>query len=95
MYCPYDVFNSDLRLNEVAIGTKAFTSLTLIFAAEGGHHNHLDTLCLSCRSQDIEHVESADLWHHHVTNNKIRTILDRHGQCFFAVARRDNIVSFR
>ena len=81
-----DVFDTYLRLDEVAVCSESDATLALILAGKRGHHDDLDVFCLCSRTQDIEHVESADLWHHHVTDDEIRAILDSHGQRFFPVA---------
>ena len=81
-----DILDAYLRLDEVAVCSESDATLALIFAGKRGHHDDLDVFCLCGRAKNIEHVESADLWHHHVTDDKVRAILDGHGQRFFPVA---------
>jgi hypothetical protein len=42
----YDIFDTDLRLHEIAIGTKLFTAQSLVFRRQCGHHDDLDVFCL-------------------------------------------------
>ena len=81
-----DVLDTNLGLDQVAIGAERFTAGTLIVAAQGGHHDDLDVLGLGRATKNIEHVETADLRHHHVANNQVGTLFDGCCERFFAIA---------
>jgi hypothetical protein len=66
----------------------------LIFAGKRGHHDNFNVFCFGCGTEDIEHVETADFWHHNVANDKGRTFFNCHSKCRLAVASRDDVVAF-
>ena len=66
VYGANNIFNADLGLNQVAVGTKCFAAFPLIFAAKGGHHDNFNVFRLGGGTQDIKHIEAADFWHHYV-----------------------------
>jgi hypothetical protein len=89
-----NVFDTDLRFDEIAVCAELFAAEALIFTAERGHHDNLDVFCLGRTTQNIKHIKPANLWHHHVTNDELRTLFDRHCKRFFPVSSRNNIVTF-
>jgi len=89
-----DVFDPHLRLYEIAIGTERFPACPLIFAGECGHHDNFDIFCFSSRTQNIQHIETADLRHHDIANNELRSFLNRHSQGLFPVASRYDVIPF-
>lgn len=90
----YDVFDTDLRFDQVAVRTELFAALALVFAGERGHHDNFNVFGFGRGTQNIQHVEAADLWHHDVADNQLRTFLDSHSQCFFAVGGGYDVVPF-
>jgi hypothetical protein len=94
VYGAHNIFDSDLGFDQVTVGAELFATLALVVARKCGHHNNFYIACFGGRTQNIEHVEPADLGHHHVTNDQVGPVFDCHCQCFFAVACRNDIVSF-
>lgn len=94
MNSPNDVFDANLRFYKVTVGTKGFTASTLVFTGKRGHHDHLNVFCLGGATKDIEHVKATDLWHHDVTDDKVRTLFNSHSECFFTVAGGNNSIPF-
>jgi hypothetical protein len=41
-----NVFDTDLRFDEIAVCAELFAAEALIFTAERGHHDNLDVFCL-------------------------------------------------
>jgi hypothetical protein len=80
------IFNTYLRFNKVAVGTKGFASGSLVVARECGHHDYFDILGFSGAAEDIEHIEAANLRHHDVTNDKVGTFFNSHCKRLFAIA---------
>ena len=64
-----DVFDANLRFDEIAICAEGDATLALVFARECGHHDDFDVFCFGRTAQDIEHVKAADFWHHYITDN--------------------------
>jgi hypothetical protein len=89
-----DVFDADLGLNQVTICAELFATLALIFAGERGHHNNFDVFGLGGGTQNVEHIEATDFWHHDVADDQLGTLLDSHGQGFFAVSSGHDVVAF-
>lgn len=88
-----DVFDTDLRFDDVTVGAERFAALALVVRAERGHHNDLDIFGLGGTAQDVEHVKTADFWHHDVADDQLWTFFDGHCQCFFAVAGRYDVIA--
>jgi hypothetical protein len=90
-----DVFDANLRFDEIAICAEGDATLALVFARECGHHDDFDVFCFGRTAQDIEHVKAADFWHHYVTHYQAWTVFDCHRKCLFPIAGGNDIVSFR
>jgi len=91
---PDDVFDADLGLDQIAISAEGFAAGALILATERGHHDYFDVFGFGSGSKNIKHIETADLWHHHVAHDELRTFFDSHRKRFLTVAGRYDIVSF-
>lgn len=80
-----DILDPHLGFDEITVGTESFAAGTLVLAGECGHHNNLDVLGLGSAPENVEHVKATNLWHHHVTDNQVRTFFDSHSQGLFAI----------
>ncbi|MDX2776147.1 hypothetical protein PV379_02110 [Streptomyces caniscabiei] len=80
-----DIFDTNLGFDKITVCTERFATCALVFAGKCGHHNDFDVFGFGCGSKDVKHVKAADLWHHDVAYDKLRTLLDRHGERFFPV----------
>jgi hypothetical protein len=89
-----NVFDTDLRFDEIAVCAELFAAEALIFTTERGHHNYLDVFGFCGRTQNIKHIKTTNFRHHDVTNDELRTLFDRHCKRFFPVSSRNNIVTF-
>jgi len=43
-----NVFNTNLRFDQVAVGTEGNATLALFLARKSGHHNYLDVFGFGC-----------------------------------------------
>jgi len=92
VYGAHDIFDSNLGFYKIAVRTKLFAALALVFGAKGGHHNNFDVFGLSSRAQDVEHIKTRNLRHHHIRHNKRRPILNGHCERFFTVTGTNDVV---
>jgi hypothetical protein len=89
-----DVFQGDLRLHEVLVGTEVVGPLLVLALAEGGQHNHLGVLEFVGVTQDVEHFKARDAWHHYVGNNQVGLVLLGNDQRFFTVLGSHDVIAF-
>ena len=88
----HHIFNPNLRFDEVAVCSQCLAAHALVLAGECRHDNHLDAARLGGATQDIEHVEATNLGHHHIADDELRTFFDSHGECFFPIASRHDVI---
>jgi hypothetical protein len=81
----HDIFDAHLRLHKVAVGAEGFTTGTLVVARKRGHHNYLYVFCFRGAAKDVEHVKTANLWHHDVADDEVGAFFDGHCEGFFTV----------
>jgi hypothetical protein len=48
-----NVFNTNLRLNKVAVGAHSFAGHTLVVRAKGSHHDNLNVFGFGGRTQNV------------------------------------------
>ena len=61
-----NIFNTNLRFNEVAIGAETLAALTLVIGGESSHHHDFNGLGFWSGTQNIKHIEARNFWHHHI-----------------------------
>lgn len=70
-YAVYNVADNHLGFNEVIVYTEALGTLFVGFLAEGCEHDYLEVSGFWSVAEDVEHIETADFWHHGVEQHEV------------------------
>lgn len=90
----HHVRDNNLGFHEVIVDAEADGALFVTVLAERSKHDDLDVGRLGRVTQDIEHVKTADLWHHGIEKYKIGSVFAGGSKGVFPVSNTADVKAF-
>lgn len=94
MRCSHNVFKGNLGFYQVTVGAQGVGAGFVFGLAKGGEHDDLNIFEAVGITQDIEHLKTANAWHHDIRNNEVWLLFFGDDQRVFAVHGRYDRVAF-